>query len=349
MMQIGAEIEIKIIDYNSSGEGVGKVGTENFVVFVPFAMLGEVVRVHVVETKKSFARAEITEILQRSNERITPECENFGKCGGCDLLHMTYEEELRFKRRKVSNALRLPDVAIIPSPEIKHYRNKTIWQSDGDKVGLFPAKSHTVIEVENCLLQSVAANESKRERLFYREPLQTLCGLEFELSEKSFFQINNAAAEKMIEMISRNVLKTDRVLDLYCGVGAISLCVARFSASVVGVEVNRQAVAEAIANAQRNGIENAGFIAGKSERVIDDIDFAEFDTVILDPPRAGCDNRLIERLEQSGISKIIYVSCNPSTLARDSAKLKSYAITEVTAIDMFPRTSHVETVCVLER
>ena len=228
------ELTLKIIDYNSSGEGVGK--SDGFVVFVPFALVGELVRVKITETHKSYARGEIIEILEPASERITPKCKHFGLCGGCGLLHMTYDEELRFKQRKVANALRLDDVPIIQSPIPKHYRNKTIWQTNGEKIGLYAQKSHDVIEVENCLLQSEEANKLKSNRLFYRENKQSLCGLEFEVGEKSFFQINNASAEKMIEFVATNLSPTDRVLDLYCGVGAISLCVAQFSASVVGVE-----------------------------------------------------------------------------------------------------------------
>ncbi|MCL2838321.1 MAG: 23S rRNA (uracil(1939)-C(5))-methyltransferase RlmD [Oscillospiraceae bacterium] len=340
------ELTLQIIDYNSSGEGVGK--SDGFVVFVPFSIVGELVRVKIIETHKSYARAEIIGILESSPQRITPECKHFGLCGGCGLLHMTYDEELRFKRRKVANALRLDEIPIIQSPVTRHYRNKTIWQTDGEKIGLYAQKSHDVIEVENCLLQSEEANKLKNKQLFYRNPKQLLCGLEFEVGEKSFFQINNASAEKMIAFVADNLSPTDRVLDLYCGGGAISLCVARKAASVVGVEVNKQAIIEAIANARRNNIENIEFIAGKSERIIDNIDFSEFDAVILDPPRAGCDKHLLERLQLSGIKKIIYVSCNPATLARDLKRLDNYEMTAVTAVDMFPRTAHVEVVCVLE-
>ena len=298
-----SQLTLTIIDYNSEGEGVAK--PNGFAVFVPFALLGEIVRATIVEQHKSYARAEIVEILQPSPERISPVCAHFGKCGGCGLLHMTYDEELRFKQRKVTNALRLKDVKIIPSPIIKHYRNKTIWQTDGKAIGLFARKTNDVVAIENCLLQNEEANVSKHEQLFYREPLQTLFGIEFEVDDKSFFQINNAAAEKMIEVVQQNILLTDKVLDLYCGVGAITLCVAKFAKSIVGVEINKQAVRNAIANAKRNGIFNAEFIVSASERVFDKIDFSDFNVVILDPPRNGCDKRLIETLQTCGVKKII--------------------------------------------
>jgi len=340
-------LTLTIIDYNSSGEGVAK--PDNFAVFVPFALLGETVSATIVEQHKSYARAEIVEVLEPSPYRITPECPHFGECGGCNLLHMSYDEELRFKQRKVSNALRLDYVEIIPSPITKHYRNKTVWQTDGKKIGLFARKTNDVVDVENCLLQSEEANATKHERLFYRERLQILCGIEFEVDDKSFFQVNNAAAEKMLESVKQNIKPTDKVLDLYCGVGAITLCVAKAVKEVVGVEINRQAVQDAIANSERNGICNAEFIASPSEKVFDKIDFAAFDVVILDPPRNGCDKKLIETLQNCNAKKIIYISCNPATLARDLKLLTEYKLKSVTAIDMFPRTAHVEVVCVLEK
>jgi len=338
-------LTLTIIDYNSSGEGVAK--PDGFAVFVPFALLGETVLAAIVEQHKSYARAEIIEILEPSLNRIPPECKHFGECGGCGLLHMTYEEELHFKQRKVANALRLSHVEIVPSPIIKHYRNKTVWQTDGKKVGLFARKTNDVVAVENCLLQSEKANATKRERLFYREKKQILCGIEFKVDDKSFFQINNQAAEKMLKIIKRNISSSDKVLDLYCGVGTITLCAAKVANSVVGVEINKQAVQDAIENAQRNKIFNAEFIVSPSERVFDKVDLTDFDVVILDPPRSGCDKRLIETLQMSNVRKIIYISCNPATLARDLKLLNKYELKSATAIDMFPRTGHVEIVTTL--
>ncbi|MCL2445896.1 MAG: 23S rRNA (uracil(1939)-C(5))-methyltransferase RlmD [Oscillospiraceae bacterium] len=337
---------ITITGYNSEGEGVGR--SDGLVVFVPFALAGETVRVQIVKQHSSYAHAELVEILQPSPERITPECPHFGACGGCGLLHMTYAEELRLKQGNVARALRLPDVPIIPSPTVQHYRNKTTWQTDGKKIGLYARKSHDVIAVEHCLLQSQQANATKHSRLFYREPRQNLCGLAFQLSDTSFFQVNNAAAEKMIDTIAQHVSPTDHILDLYCGVGAIGLCLAKHVRSITGVEINKQAVKEAAANARRNNITNAKFHAGKSENVISELDLSAFDVVIIDPPRAGCDKRLIDALQAQRVAKLIYVSCNPATLARDVKRLANYTLTSAAAVDMFPRTAHVETVCVLE-
>ncbi|MCL2532434.1 MAG: 23S rRNA (uracil(1939)-C(5))-methyltransferase RlmD [Oscillospiraceae bacterium] len=337
---------ITITGYNSEGEGVGRC--DGLVVFVPFAIAGETVRVQILKQHSSYAHAELVEILKPSSERITPECPHFGVCGGCGLLHMTYNEELRLKKDNVARALRLPDVPIIPSPVVRHYRNKTTWQTDGAKIGLYARKSHDVVDVEHCLLQSALANATKHSNLFYREPRQCLCGLEFHLSDTSFFQVNNAAAEKMIEVIAQHVSPTDNVLDLYCGVGAIGLCLANYVRSVTGVEINKQAVKEAVANARRNNITNATFHAGKSENVISELDLSAFDVVIIDPPRAGCDKRLIDALQAQRVAKLIYISCNPATLARDVKRLSHYTLISATAVDMFPRTAHVETVCVLK-
>ena len=150
-------------------------------------------------------------------------------------------------------------------------------------------------------------------------------------------------------------LKGDEtVLDLYCGIGTISLFFARKARQVFGVEIVPEAIADARKNAERNGITNAAFAVGAAEEVIPELYREEgiaADVVVVDPPRKGCDARLLETILQIAPEKVVYVSCNPATLARDLAVLAAggYHTREVQPVDQFPHTNHIENVCLLTR
>ncbi len=146
----------------------------------------------------------------------------------------------------------------------------------------------------------------------------------------------------------------ERVLDAYCGVGTVSLFMARAAREVYGIESVRAAVRDAQANAALNAIANTRFIEGRVERVLPALarDGIAFDVAVVDPPRAGCDPEALGALSGAGgVSRLVYISCNPATLARDLAVLSrlGYRTVEIQPVDMFPHTYHVETVCLLER
>ena len=175
--------------------------------------------------------------------------------------------------------------------------------------------------------------------------------LTFEISINSFFQINplqtKALYDKVVEFCD---FKGDgTVFDLYCGAGTISLYAAKYVKKVIGVEVIAQAVENAKRNAEINNIENAEFHVGNAEDVAKELGKA--DIVIVDPPRKGCDDKLLETINSISPEKVVYVSCNPATLARDMKILNGYGynVQKIQPIDMFPRTAHVETVCLLRR
>lgn len=184
----------------------------------------------------------------------------------------------------------------------------------------------------------------------------SLDGIEFEISPLSFYQVNPVQTEvlykKAVELAD---LKGDEtVLDLYCGIGTISLFFARKARQVFGVEIVPEAIADARKNAERNGITNAAFAVGAAEEVIPELYREEgiaADVVVVDPPRKGCDARLLETILQIAPEKVVYVSCNPATLARDLAVLAAggYHTREVQPVDQFPHTNHVETVCLLSK
>ena len=181
----------------------------------------------------------------------------------------------------------------------------------------------------------------------------TILGVKFRISSKSFYQVNPLQTEvlysKAIEFAKLD--KTQEVLDAYCGIGTIGLIASKHVKQVVGVEIVKQAIIDAKNNAKLNSISNANFICDDASKFIVDLarNNEKMDVVFLDPPRKGVDNPLIESLLKLEPSKIVYVSCNPSTLARDLAFFTcKYDVKEVQPVDMFPHTYHVETVVLLE-
>ena len=181
----------------------------------------------------------------------------------------------------------------------------------------------------------------------------TLCGLTFRLSPRSFYQVNHHQAQRLYEaaITQAEITKNDTVLDLYCGVGTITLAMAKAAGKVIGVEVIPQAVEDARDNARRNGIENAEFFCGDAGEAALALEKhgIHADVVVVDPPRKGLNADAIEALHRFAPRRIVYVSCDPATLARDVALLKEkgYRVKNAQAADLFPRCSHVESIVCL--
>ena len=183
----------------------------------------------------------------------------------------------------------------------------------------------------------------------------TMCGLNFRLSPRSFYQVNHHQAQRLYEaaISQAEITKDDTVLDLYCGVGTITLCMAKAAGKVIGVEVVPQAVEDAKDNALRNGIENAEFFCGDAGQAALSLEQQgiKADVAVVDPPRKGLNGDTIEALARMAPRRIVYVSCDPATLARDVALLKDrgYQVKNALAADLFPRCAHVESVVCLSR
>lgn len=179
----------------------------------------------------------------------------------------------------------------------------------------------------------------------------TVLEQQFRVSASSFFQVNRARAEEVCRKVLRFAAPTgsETILDLYSGVGMLSLILARFCREVIGIEIDERAVEDARFNAESAGAENVSFICGAVEQLVGDLPAA--DVVVLDPPRKGVDHSVLLAVAHLCPSRIVYVSCNPATLARDLAVLEeqSYSTTDVHPVDMFPQTAHVEVVARLER
>ena len=183
----------------------------------------------------------------------------------------------------------------------------------------------------------------------------TLGKLKFEISPYSFYQVNPVQTAKLYDKILEmsGLTGSGRVLDAFCGVGTIGQYLAMHCDEVIGIEASSQAINDAKENSKLNNIRNTEYLAGDCADILPQLIEADktFDVIIIDPPRNGCEPRLINALKEAGAPKIIYVSCNPSTMSRDIKSLikTGYELHEVQPFDMFPQTDHVETVCLLNK
>lgn len=190
--------------------------------------------------------------------------------------------------------------------------------------------------------------------LIYGQPTikEDILGHKFSVSPNTFLQVNNHMAELLyreaIRMLKPN--KNETLIDAYCGMGSITLSVADYVKEIIGIEVVPSAISDAKKNASNNNILNASFILGKCEdKIADLLKEKQIDAMIFDPPRKGCDKSFLDAVKKSNIKRIVYISCNVATLARDILYLSDkYTISEVTPVDLFPRTSHVESITLLD-
>lgn len=233
---------------------------------------------------------------------------------------------------------------------------------------IFPARKQLVSElrrrhpeittlVMNVNPRSTSVVLGSQERILFGDGKiqDQLCGLKFQLTAKSFYQVNSSQTEvlyaKALELAELN--GREQVLDAYCGIGTISLIAAKQAKEVLGVEVNPAAVRNAIENARLNRTRNAWFIEADAGLFMEQAarEGQHFDVVFMDPPRSGADERFLKSLSLLSPQKIVYISCNPSTLARDLKYLvrQGYQVRKLETVDMFPMTAHVECVCLLTR
>ena len=185
--------------------------------------------------------------------------------------------------------------------------------------------------------------------------LDTLCGKTYAISPRSFYQINHTQTEVLygLAVDAAHLTGKEVVLDAYCGIGTIGLTAADHAKQVVGVEVNREAVHDAIGNAKHNGVKNARFFAADATRWIGEAAAAgeRTDVIFMDPPREGSTPQFIDSVARMAPKRVVYVSCNPVTLVRDLELLtrKGYKVESSTPVDMFPHSEHIETVCALSK
>ena len=342
-------LELLIEDIAFGGKGVGRV--DGKAIFVPFTIEGERVRARLVREKKNFAEAELVEVLTPSPERVMPECPYFGRCGGCSYQHIGYEHQLTIKTRQVEAALRRlgrienpPMRPIVPSPNPYGYRNRITVHAEDGVVGYFRRDVHRLVDVERCPIAVPEVNAALAE-LRARQPREGHFTLRAHPGPRIFAQTNDAVAEALARLVAKMLPPPQELLiDAYCGAGFFAKRLLTHFQRIIGIEWDRFAIAAA----QENATSAEAYLASDVEpalgRLLRETNLAGT-SVIVDPPATGLPAGTRRILIEHPPHTLVYVSCNPATLARDLGELQeSFAIRSVTPLDMFPQTAEIESV-----
>ena len=377
------------------GETVGR-RDDGKIVLAAYGIAGERVVVEVREEHPTHIVAEVVEVLRASPERVEPRCPHFGVCGGCQLQHISYEEQGKIKQQVLADQLRQiggivnpPVSPILAAENPWNYRNNARFTVRREGVtGFTHWHTHRFEPIDECLIMDTRINDIKRKldgALINRERqlavrigkktgetlvhpalneigdergvetgqdshTERLFNVPFKVSAASFFQVNTAQAERMIALV-RDRLRpapSDTIVDAYAGVGTIAALLAPMCGRVIAIEESAAAVRDAEINLAP--FPNVEMILAKTEEALPKLK-ERVDAVILDPPRQGCYPEVIDALRRLQPRRIVYVSCDPATLASDLNRiiLGGYTLTDVTPVDMFPHTYHIESVSTLER
>lgn len=434
------------IDDGFEGEGIFKI--DNMAVFAPMVIKGEKVKLKILKVNKKFAFAKAVEILEKSENREEPMCPVYGKCGGCNLMHVSYDYQKQIKKHRVETCLRKENIDVnvencvgmgIPYS----YRNKVQYPVTVDRdgkniIGFYTKRSHNIIANKECYIQDEVCDKiaknifakleecklkgynevtkvgdirhiivrrgyytnevmcvlvtkkentkniielvnkilednaniktivqninekednkilgDKNKVLYGKGYIEDYIGdRKYKISASSFYQVNPVQTEFLYDTVKEyaNLSGEEIVLDMYAGVGTIGIYLADKAKKVYGIEIVEEAVKMANETIKENEINNCEYICGDAGERLKEIleDNKNIDVTVVDPPRKGLDDLAIETLLNTNSKKIVYVSCNPATLARDLKKLEEkYNIEKVQPVDMFPQTSHVETVVLL--
>ncbi len=387
---------------------------EGRVIFVPYALPGETVRVEITADKDRYAFARLVEVVEPSPHRVAPACPYFGPtgCGGCQWQHVDYPAQLGFKTEVVADQLeRIGDVAhptvhpALADSTAWAYRNHAQFHpAPAGGLGFQAASGDEIVPLDHCpilhpLLSdlyasldfdvetplpnltrlSLRAGTATGDRMLIFETADDLppsleidlpvsCVLllsdgihvnlighnhitevvadhAYRISAPSFFQVNTPQAAQLVRQVLEYLdLRGDEVvLDAYCGVGLFTAHLARHASLVIGVEQAPAAVADLLENTAE--FDNVDVVEGAVEAVLPDLDI-RLDATVVDPPRAGVDRFALDALVEREPARLVYVSCDPATLARDAKRLGrvGYHLAEVQPVDMFPQTYHVESV-----
>jgi 23S rRNA (uracil1939-C5)-methyltransferase len=400
---------LKLTQMAHGGPALGR--HEGKVIFVPYALPGETVRVEIETSKKGWAQARLVEVIEPSPERVSPACPHFGPdaCGGCQWQHMSYAAQLAYKTEVVREQLArlggLDDVRVQPTRAVSEpwgYRNHVQLHASPAGLGYVAADGQRVEPVGTCpimhplvaeLFEELDIEIEELEGLALRAGINTgqqlvvfetvddepfelevdrpvscvlllsdgtpitlvgrdhfferVAGKDYRVSAQSFFQVNTAGAQALVDTVAAYLSpKSDEtILDLYCGVGLFSLALAGQVDRIVAVEAHPVAADDARFNVQAAGLDNVRVFENEVEAALATLD-ERADAVVADPPRSGCGPAVIGRLAALEPERLVYVACDPATLARDAKSLTAagYRLTEVQPLDLFPQTYHVESV-----
>ena len=352
----GEEITLTINDLAFGGKGVGRVN--GIACFVPGVIDGETVRVRIIKVKARFMEAILLEVLESSPHRVEAPCPVFLKCGGCNYQHIDYGHQLAFKEKQLAQALKRlggletpPVNPMLPSPHPYNYRNRISVHFKDGIVGFYAEGSNRVVPVDRCLIASEEVNEGLKDLLKSRP--QTGDAL---IGEKKryggFRQVNNAVAEILKETVRNAVhpveVPGELLIDAYCGAGFFGHELHNLFIKVIGIE---RSIAS-VAMASRQGAVNEEYHAGNVEDLLPAAlatASSKGTVLLLDPPSEGLADVVTEAILDRPPARIVYVSCDPATLARDVKRLaESYRLVKVTPLDMFPQTAEIESVSLFE-
>ncbi|GAB4167439.1 MAG: hypothetical protein Fur0032_05470 [Terrimicrobiaceae bacterium] len=354
MSEPGAQLpleRVRIERMAFGGAGVARLAG-GMVCFVRGVIDGELVTIRVTRKKKNFAEAELVEIHEASPHRVSAPCKIFGSCGGCDYQHISYEHQLRIKSGLLADSLirqasiKSPPVAPTrPSPYSYGYRNRIRVHTRHGRTGFFRKESGRIVETDHCELASPAVNEQLL-AMVRRKPTDGDHTLREPSGFHGFRQVNDAAAKVLLEVVSSLAPPASSLIDAYCGAGFFTAALAPRFAKVIGIEWSVGAVAFARSVAGPNTKYLSGDVAVHLPTAL--ADTPRPTGLLMDPPAEGCDPSVLDAILNGLPSWILYVSCNPSTLARDIARLATrYQLKQAVPVDMFPQTAEIESASLL--
>ena len=358
-------VDLRIEDVAFGGKGVAR--EQGKAVFVPYSIEGEIVSAEIMREKKQFAEADLIEVKQLSPDRVEPECPYFGRCGGCAYQHINYEHQLAIKWRQVRDALQrigklkdAPIRPIIPSPKQYAYRNRITVHAQDGVTGFFRRDSHRLIDIERCSISSDEVNRALAElraQPYVSDGHYTLrAGSEVRVFAQTNDEVANALRDLVVDLVPSN---QGVLIDAYCGAGFFAKALLDKFERVIGIDWDKFAIDAA----RENATAKESYIAGDVETELGraaqqtrkgDLQFApavistsrdslKSVTLIVDPPATGLSENVRKAVIDLAPEILIYVSCNPPTLARDLRELQEkFTIDSVTPLDMFPQTAEIE-------
>jgi 23S rRNA (uracil1939-C5)-methyltransferase len=346
-------LPLEIHDVAFGGKGVAR--HEGKVYFVPFTIPGEKITARVLRQKKNFGEAELVAVETPSPDRVAPPCPYFGECGGCSYQHIAYARQLEIKAGQVEQTLRrvgrlekVPMQPIIGAPQPYGYRNRIRVHSEGGVTGFFAYDARVLVDIEQCLLAVPEVNRALR-RLRGTPVREGDYSLRAPGGGPYFEQTNPEVAGLLVDAVRASVRGNGVLVDAYSGAGLFARALADRFEKVVGIEENAAAVESARRSAQAHESYIAGEVSAHLGEVLSLHDAART-TLLLDPPSEGLAPRVCDLVLAGAPAEVIYVSCNPATLARDLATLAgSYELLGVTPVDMFPQTAEIEVIGHLAR
>lgn len=364
-------------------EGYGLGFHEGRAVFVPFSVPGDILEAEIYAEKKNVLFGNIFRIIEPSDKRIKPLCPNFAVCGGCDYLNVEYDCELALKKEILKDSLsrigkfkedNIPDISVI-SGERFHYRTHAAVKQINGQTGFYKKYSNDLAPFPDigCLLLSeplinhlknglrteekeikIAAS-CDNECISSLDKKTTVCekemGIHYKRDISLFFQSNRFLRSKMLEKVRKysDLNSSDAFLDIGCGVGFFTLYLARYAGQGTGIDINSKSIKWAKNHADLNKCGNAVFRVCSASDINPGRE--RFSVIIADPPRAGLSAKARNKVKAMKPERIVYVSCSPSTFARDAGDFinNGYSMRGLTLIDMFPCTYHIEVIALFKK